>query len=268
MNETIAFLVLHGELVLFVVVLAEQAGLPLPSALFLIAAGALVGTGRLEPVRVIGLSFAASLLADLIWFEIGRRYGMRVLGLMCRISFEPDSCVRATESMFMRHGLRALLVAKFIPGFGTMAPPLVGVFRLGVVRFLIYDSIGSLLWVVAFVAAGYAFSDQLELVARQAGRIGMTVGTTVGGVLVLYFVSKVARRWLVLRRLGMGRITVEELQRRLLEPDPPLVVDLRHALDLEVHPYVIPSALRMAPEEILDRHVEIPPEREVVLYCS
>ncbi len=268
MNETIEFLIAHGELVLFVVVLLEQGGLPVPSAIFLIAAGTLVGAGSLDGTRVIVLSFLASLLADLVWFEIGRRAGLRVLGLLCRISFEPDSCVRQTEQMFVRHGLRSLLIAKFIPGFSTIAPPLVGVFRLGVVRFLIYDSLGGLIWVMLFVGVGYAFSDQFERLAEYAARIGLTMAVALGVLLVGYVAFKIVRRRLALRRLSMSRITVHELQRRLLEAEPPLVVDLRHALDVSVHPYGIPNAVRMTPEEFLQRHRELPREGDVVLYCS
>jgi membrane protein DedA with SNARE-associated domain len=262
------FLVAHGEVVLFVVILLEQAGLPLPSLLFLIAAGALVGAGSLDGAQVIGLSFLASLLADLLWFEIGRRGGMRVLGLLCRISFEPDTCVRQTQEMVMRHGLRSLLIAKFIPGFSTIAPPLVGVFRLGLAKFLIYDSIGALIWVVVLVGVGYAFSDQLELMAMYTGRMGLTLGIGLTVVLAAYLLFKYVRRRIVLRRLSVGRITPEELQRRLGGEQPPVVVDLRHDFDLEAHPYRIPGALRFSPEEILDRHEEIPREREIVLYCS
>ncbi len=268
MNEFVNFLVVNGELVLFLVVLLEQAGLPLPSMFFLIAAGTLVGAGSLDGTRVILLSFVASLLADLLWFEIGRRGGLRVLGLLCRISFEPDICVRQTQEMFVRHGLRSLLIAKFIPGFSTIAPPLAGVFQLGFFNFLIFDGLGALIWVVTSVGLGYLFSDQLEVVAAFVARMGITIGIGFVAVIVLYMAYKALHRRIKLAELNVRRMAPEDLQERLAGSDPPMVIDLRHELDRGVHPYGIPGALRMTPEEIFDRRQELPKEREVVVYCS
>lgn len=268
MNEFVDFLVVHGEVVLFFVVLLEQLGLPLPSMLFLVAAGTLVGAGSLDGTRVIVLSTIASLLADLLWFEIGRRGGLRVLGLLCRISFEPDICVRRTQDMFLRHGLRSLLIAKFIPGFSTIAPPLVGIFRLSFPKFLIFDGLGALIWVVVSVGLGYLFGDQLEVLAVYIARIGVTLGSGFGGIIVAYVGYKFVRRRIMLNKLSVRRITVEELHGRLGGGEAPLVVDLRHEYDRKIHPYGIGGALSMTPEEILDRHHELPRGREVVLYCS
>ncbi len=268
MNDIMQFLVAHGELVLFVVVLLEQLGLPLPSMIFLIAAGAMVGNGQLDGFRVVALSFLACLLADAIWFELGRRYGTRVLALLCRISFEPDTCVRLSERMIHRHGLRALLIAKFIPGLSTIAPPLAGVFRLGLYRFLLFDGIGALIWVAAGVGVGYAVSDQFEMVAAYVSRMGLTIGLGAAGLIALYVAVKIAYRQWVLRRLRIGRITVEELHGLMKSQHPPVIVDLRHALDVGVTPFRIPGALHMTPEEIMDRHQELPRDRDIVTYCS
>lgn len=268
MNDIMQFLVAHGELVLFVVVLLEQLGLPLPSLIFLIAAGTLVGTGQLDIYRVIGLSFVACLLADAIWFELGRKYGTRVLALLCRVSFEPDTCVRLSERMINRHGLRSLLIAKFIPGLSTIAPPLAGVFRLGLYRFLLFDGIGALIWVSAGVGVGYALSNQFEVVANFVTQMGLTIVLVMAGVIAVYVAVKLGYRQWVLRRLRIGRITVEELDGLMASQDPPVIVDLRHALDVGTTPFRIPGALHMTPEEIMDRHEELPRNRDIVTYCS
>ena len=268
MNDTMQFLVAHGELVLFVVVLLEQLGLPLPSMIFLIAAGAMVGNGQLDAFRVVSLSFLASMLADAIWYQLGKRYGTQVLALLCRISFEPDTCVRLSERMIHRHGLRALLIAKFIPGLSTIAPPLAGVFRLGLYRFLLFDGIGALIWVAAGVGVGYAVSNQFEVVANYVAQMGLAIGLGMLGLIALYVAVKIAYRQWVLRHLRIGRITVEELRGLMTSQDPPMIVDLRHALDVGTTPFRIPGALHMSPEEVMDRHEELPRNRDIVTYCS
>ena len=268
LNDTVHFLIAHGEIVLLAVVFLEQIGLPLPSMIFLIAAGALVGTGQLDAFRVISLSFLATMVADILWFQLGSKFGTRVLALLCRISFEPDTCVRMAEQTYRRHGLRVLLMSKFVPGLSTVAPPLAGALQLGLRRFLLFDSIGAILWVVVSVAIGYALSDQLEVVAAFLARMGLTLVIGLVVVIVLYVTGKIAWRQWVLHRLMSARITVAQLRDLIESGQAPVVVDLRHELDLATSPGGIPGALRMAPEEVLERHHELPRDREIVTYCS
>src|ERR1700722_11841697 len=128
MNQSIEFLLRHGAAVLFAAVFIEQIGVPLPSLLWLFAAGALVGAGKMHWYAALGSSALGSVVADLIWFFLGRHYGNRVLALLCRISLEPDTCVRRTQDVFSRYGIQGLVAAKFIPGLNTLAPPLAGSF--------------------------------------------------------------------------------------------------------------------------------------------
>src|SRR5436309_2109889 len=172
MTDHAEFLLRYGYLLLFGSVFIEQMGAPIPAAPILLAAGALAGLGRFRLGLVLALSTAATLLADLIWYELGRRKGMRVLQLLCRISLEPDSCVRRTEDAFARHGARSLLVAKFLPGLSTVAPPLAGAFQMRLARFLSFDSAGAALWIATFVGLGYAFSAQHEQHVARSGRLG------------------------------------------------------------------------------------------------
>ena len=172
MTDHAEFLLRHGYLLLFSSIFIEGVGMPLPAAPILLAAGALAGLGRLSLALVLALSTAAALLADLVWYELGRRKGMRVLQLLCRISLEPESCIRRTEDTFARHGARSLLVAKFLPGLRTVAAPLAGIFQMRLARFLSFDAAGTALWTTAFIGLGYAFSEQLEQLIDQAGRFG------------------------------------------------------------------------------------------------
>lgn len=258
----------YGGLVLFAVVLAEQIGLPIPAAPMLVAAGTLAGMGRMSLALVIGVPVAAAMLGDLLWYVLGRRLGRPVLGILCRISLEPDACVRRTENAFTRHGVRALLVAKFIPGLSTVAPPLAGIFGVGLARFAAYDGLGALFWVETNVALGYLFSHHVERLAGHMARLGTVMVAGLAGATAAYIAFKFIRRHRLLRRLRIARILPEEL-RSLLDGGAPLtIVDLRTPLDVEAAPYAIPGALRLAPDEVERRHHEIPRDRDIVLYCT
>ena len=265
LEQAADFLIRHGYVVLFGWVLLEQLGLPIPAAPLLIAAGALARAGKMNLTLAVTLAFIALILADLFWYFLGRYRGGRILKLLCRISLEPDSCVRRTENLFIRHGVRSLLVAKFIPGLNTAVPSLAGVFRMPVRRFLIFDSLGGFLWVVTVTSLGLIFSDQLERIALRWG--GWLVAVLAGS-LAAYVLWKFIQRRRFLRRLRIARITPKELMDKLAAKENISIVDLRQPMDIEAFPQMIPGALRIAMEEIEERHGEIPRDRDVVLYCS
>src|SRR3990172_9082274 len=186
LNDVVQFFIQHGCAVLFIWVLAEQIGIPLPSVPILLAAGALAGGGQLSLPIALGLAALASLLSDVLWYHIGRYGGGSVLALLCRISLTPDSCARRTEEMFSKHGIHSLLVAKFIPGFNTAAPPLAGIFRMPLPRFMLFDGLGALLWAGIFIGLGFLFSNQIEQIANYALRLGTwLVAVIIGGLFAL-----------------------------------------------------------------------------------
>ena len=268
MNDTIQFLIQHGYALLFGWVLVEQMGLPIPAIPLLLAAGALAGSGRIDLALAVSLALIAVILADVFWYCLGRYRGGRVVKLLCRISLEPDSCVRRTENVFARHGAHSLLVAKFVPGLNTAAPSLAGIFRMPVRRFMLFDSLGGLFWVATFAGLGFIFSDQLEQIAAYSLRWGGWLVVVLVGSLAAYILSKYVQRQRFLYRLRIARITPQELMERVSNGDKVMIVDLRQMLDVEAVPYRIPGALRMAMEELEKRHQEIPRDREIVLYCS
>jgi membrane protein DedA with SNARE-associated domain len=265
LEQAADFLIRHGYVLLFGWVLLEQMGLPIPAVPLLIAAGALTRAGKMNLTFAVALAFIAVILADLFWYSLGRYRGGRILKLLCRISLEPDSCVRRTENLFIRHGVRSLLVAKFIPGLNTAAPSLAGVFRMPVRRFLIFDSLGGFLWVATVTSLGLIFSNQLEEIAQRWG--GWLVAVLAGS-LAAYVLWKFLQRQRFLRRLRIARITPKELMDKLTANEIISIVDLRQPMDIEAFPQMIPGALRIAMEEIEERHEEIPRDRDVVLYCS
>src|SRR2546427_5318155 len=172
MHSTLEFLIKHGYMVLLAWVFAEQLGLPIPSLPVMLAAGALAGTGHLSFWTSLFLVTIAALFADSFWYILGRKKGIRILQFLCKISLEPDSCVRRTEGIFSKQGARSLLIAKFIPGLGIVTPPLAGIFHMRSRRFLLFDALGSLFWAGAFMGLGYAFSGQIELVAARLASLG------------------------------------------------------------------------------------------------
>lgn len=268
MSDALAYLFEHGEAVLFWVVFVEQIGLPIPALPVLIAAGALVGMGKMNAIVAIALPVLASLGPDVVWYGLGRQYGGKILALLCRISLEPDSCVRKTENMFFRHGARSLLVAKFIPGLSTVTPPLAGIVGMRLWRFLFYDILGTLIWAGTCVGVGWVFSDQLERVAEMLSDTGSLLGVLLVGGLAGFIGIKYYQRQKFMRSLRMARITVDELKQKLDAGESLTIVDVRHAMDLEANPHLIPGALHMSLEEIDQRHHEIPRDRDIVLYCA
>jgi membrane protein DedA with SNARE-associated domain len=268
MDETLRFILRHGYLVLGAWVFAEQFGFPVSSIPLLLAGGALAGSGNLKLAWVLIFPVAGSLLADTLWFEIGRFKGSRVLNLLCRISLEPDSCVRNTENLFARRGAKALVVAKFVPGLSVAAPPLSGMLGMRISRFLLFDGAGALAYVGSFVALGYVFSEQLEAMAQIALGLGVGLLALLVGGLFFYIAWKYVQRQRFLRGLRMSRITAVELKRKIDAGEKFAVIDLRHSMDFEADPNTIPGAFYLPSEELDQRYQEIPPDRELILYCT
>src|SRR5689334_25174086 len=190
MHRTLEFLLHHGYVLLLGWVFAEQIGLPLPSMPLLLAAGALAGTGRLNFLVSLFYVILAAVTADSIWYQLGRIKGIRILQLLCKISLEPDSCVRRTEGLFAKQGARSLLLAKFVPGLNTVAPPLAGIFHMRARKFFLFDAMGSLLWGFSILGVGFVFSEQIESIAEYAERLGSWLAVLVVGALAAYILRK------------------------------------------------------------------------------
>jgi membrane protein DedA with SNARE-associated domain len=257
----------YSVVILPVLVVAEQVGIPLPAVPALLAVGALAANGRGSIPLVLGAIAVVALVVDLGWYELGRRRGARVLSRLCRLSLEPDSCVRKTEGIFVKYGVQALLVAKFLPGLTTVMPPLAGVFGVGRLRFVCYEVLGVLLWAGFWTGVGYAFSDAISTIAAHLARAERVLGVVVVAI-VGYIVAKYVRRRLFLRSLRMARITPEALKARLDAGEDITIVDLRARMEVDVTPFAIPGSRWMALDEI-DRHQwEFLKSRELVLYCG
>jgi membrane protein DedA with SNARE-associated domain/rhodanese-related sulfurtransferase len=268
MPETTQFLIHHGLPFVFGAVFLEQMGLPLPALPWLMAAGALSATGQFSLFLAFAVTVIACLAADAFWFYLGRHRGSQVLGLLCRISLEPDSCVRRTQDVFTRYGLRGVLVAKFVPGLSTVAPPLAGMAGVSVGRFLLVDAVGSLLYGGCFISLGYFFSRQIQQIAAAFSGIGGSALGLVLACVVLYIAYKYWQRQRLLRELRMARITVDELRRKQEAGEDIVILDLRSRTELEHDPSLIRGARQVAVDEIERYPQAISRDREVVVYCS
>jgi membrane protein DedA with SNARE-associated domain len=268
MHRTLEFLLHHGYVVLLAWVFGEQIGLPVPSLPLLLAAGALAGTGHLNFFACLFICIFAAVSADSMWYALGRFKGIKVLQFLCKISLEPDSCVRRTEGVFSKQGARSLLLAKFLPGLGTVAPPLAGIFHMRPRRFLLFDACGSLIWAGTFLGLGYIFSGQIERIAEHALNLGGWLLVILIGILASYIAYKFIARQRFLRELRIGRITVDELKIKIDAGEALVIVDLRHSMDFEADPETIPGAFRMDAKELEEKNDRLPRDREVILYCT
>lgn len=193
---------------------------------------------------------------------------MKILRTLCRISIKPDSCVRRTEDTFARYGPGSLLFAKFVPGLGTVAVPLAGASGMNFGWFLTLDGLGAVIWSGTIIGLGDLLSNQLETLVAY----GLGLGATLGGLLVAGITGWVAwklyRRRSFLRQIKTRRITPDELKGRLDSGDDVFVADLRHQLEYDAFPSIIPGAVHVDPAEIETAGLRIPKAREIVLYCT
>jgi membrane protein DedA with SNARE-associated domain len=266
MNDAIQFVARHGYVVIFLWLLAEQAALPIPSAPLLLMSGALSRSGQLSLSSVIACAFLACFTADNVWFQVGRRYSGSALQLICKVSIEPDSCVRRTENLFLKYGLRSLLLSKFIPGLNVIAAPLAGGSGANVARFLLFESLGTLIWISSYLFAGYIFSGQLELALGYAVRMGSGFFVMVIFALTAWIALKVVQRRRFVKSVNVTRISAEELAAILNAGSEVTIVDVRSSLPREMD--LIYGAIRIPTEDLPARHTEIPRDREIVLVCT
>lgn len=268
MSSLLDTLLRHGYLLLAAWVFLEQVGLPLPSFPILLAAGALSGTGRMNFAAALASGAFSTVLADVLWYEMGRRKGIKVVQWLCRISLEPDSCVRRTEGLFEQQGAKSLLIAKFLPGLNAVATPLAGIFQMHFRRFLLFDGLGALLWLGTYMGLGYFFRNQIERIAQNAASLGGWLVV----LLVFAFASYIAYKFVVrkkfLRELRIGRISVDELKQKLDAGEALSIVDLRHSLDFEADPETIPGAVHLDSKDLTEKNELLPTDREVILYCT
>jgi membrane protein DedA with SNARE-associated domain/rhodanese-related sulfurtransferase len=273
MPIALAFFVHYAYAILFLWVLVEQLGLPIPSLPVMLTAGTLSATHRLSlPISILSVLIAC-LIADSTWYALGRRYGNAVLRLLCRLSMEADTCVNKTELYFHKRGAITLLFAKFLPGLGTVAAPIAGQTGMPYARFLAFDMGGSLLWTLAYLLAGFFFGD----IAQRSRPFFALLGRFAVVIFVLMVLGLIFQRVWKQRRFLLSvrnmRLEPAELLDMIETAErqgniAPFIVDLRHPLDYLPDPRVLPGAVRVSPSDLTAHQKLLPRDRDVILYCT
>jgi len=258
----------YGLAIVALNVLLNQIGLPVPVIPTLVLAGALGANGQLPLAAIFLAAILACLAADCGWYWVGQKYGIRVLKTLCRISLEPDSCVAETQSQFDRWGVNSLVIAKFVPGLATIAPPLAGAMRIGWLRFIGLSSLAAALWVGAALLAGMLFKTQIERLLIRVDQFG----SLAFGVALVLLGAYVGYKWWERRRfytmLRMARISVAELNQLIENGSQPLIIDVRSPSARVLEPHWIPGALHISLPDVA-RHVkDLPKDRDIILYCT
>src|SRR5271165_790961 len=273
MKEIVQYLARHGYPVVFATVFARQLCLPIPAILFLLAAGALAGNGKLNLALVVGLGVLGCVLADLVWFEAGRLRGDDVVHFIHRFSSASDSNAARTKKLFARFGTKTLVIAKFVIGLDAIAPPLAGMSGTSLRRFVSFDCAGATLWAGFYAGLGYIFYQQLDKAAAYAARMGAVL-TAIVLLLVAVFLGRRLVYWYrLVQELRVARITPEQLKRKLDRGEKPVIVDVQGCVFHRASRAAgIPGAVHLDGRRLGQyKDTPIPDDwrgREVVLYCS
>ena len=260
----------HGYLVIFMAVLAEAIGLPVPAAVALVAGGAAAAGGSLSVYKFLITALTAMLIGDSLLFILGRYMGWGLLGLLCRLSVNPESCVLRSAESFYKRGKTTLLIAKFIPGVNTMAPPLAGSMRMRPLQFLRFDCAGALLYIFAYGGLGFLFRDFLTAITRGF----QTASHVFGEVFFLAAMGYIAYRvWLYYKNRVyrvVPRVQVEELARKLAsdEKEKVLILDVRSHGYYDAGAARIKGSIRLEPNNLAEELKTLPKDHDIYVYCT
>jgi membrane protein DedA with SNARE-associated domain len=270
MGEIASLLAKHGYAVLALIVFLEAVGVPVPAALALVAAGAASAWHHLRPETVLLIALSAMLLGDTVLFVLGRYSGWALLGFLCRIALNPESCILRSAESFYRRGRTTLMFAKFIPGINTLAPPLAGSMRMGLGQFLRLDLIGACLYTVAYTGFGYLFSGVIVAGAKGAATVGRAVEWLLLVALIGYVSYRAYLYWKHRKYRVVPRVQVAELAARLASGEVGGVI----VADVRSHGYYDPGAMRikgsirLEPNNLLATVKVWPSDRVIYLYCT
>ena len=267
-HQLVLSLSLYGPIIVFVNVLLDQIGLPVPAVPTLIVAGALAADGHMSLPGLFAGAVFACLIPDCGWYWVGQEYGIRVLKTLCRISLEPDSCVSQTQTRFERWGINSLVIAKFIPGLAIIAPPMAGALRIGWLRFIFLSTCSAMLWAGAALGAGALFKSQIARLLQHLEDFGGIAGMGLLLLLAAYIAYKWWQRYSFYRLLRMARISVAELYELIQAGASPLVIDVRSITARELEPRWIPGALHVPLQDVAHRMKELPRDKDIILYCT
>jgi membrane protein DedA with SNARE-associated domain/rhodanese-related sulfurtransferase len=253
----------YGLWVVFVCVLLDQGGLPFPSYAPMIVTAALATDKHESLLPVLLVATLAALIADVAWFAGGRRFGSKLLRLMCKVSLSPDSCVGLTRRIYVRWGAPSLILAKYIPGFAAVSTTLAGESGTSVRRFVIYDGIGAALWAGGAIALGAIFHEAVEAVLVQLDQLGQLAVLLLLAAVALFVLVKWWQRRRFLEQIRMSRITTDELASLLDSGSPATILDVRTP-ERRAESGWIPGSISV--RDISE--LQLTPGDEVIVYCD
>jgi membrane protein DedA with SNARE-associated domain len=258
----------HGYILLSVYVLVVSLGVPIPVDPVFLLMGAQAGDHHYSFFLSVMTALWPAVLGDILWYQIGKHKGRSVLKLLCKLSLEPDTCVRKTEGAFSARGSNALLFSKFIPGMGLASVTLAGISGMSFGRFVLADSAGCAVWATSYLGLGWLFHKQVDTIISSLGLYGRRAGLVIVILLALYLAYKYFQRWRFIRNLRVNRVTPEQVRELIASGCGVTIVDLRHQSEVERVGIKIPNAVILRPEDLRSRSHEIPLENEIILYCT
>jgi membrane protein DedA with SNARE-associated domain len=270
MTDLLSIISRHGYLFLAIVCLAEAIGLPLPAALAILTAGAVAAYGHLHLYLVFGIALVSMVIGDIALYFMGRFSGWALLGFLCRLSANPETCILRSAEYFYRRGKVTLLFAKFIPGINTMSPPLAGSMKMSLGDFLQFDTLGAILYIGAYSAVGYIGSDILRDITRGLRSAGSAAEMVFGVGLAVYVIYRIYiyRKYRLLDIVP--RVPAEELAHRLMSDTAHnmLIADVRSHGYYDADSERIAGSIRIEPNNLIEEVKNLPKDREIYLYCT
>jgi membrane protein DedA with SNARE-associated domain/rhodanese-related sulfurtransferase len=263
MDSLLHLIAVYGLVVVFVTVLLDQGGIPVPAYPAIVVTSALAWTDGKPVWPILAVATVAAVMADWVWFTGGRRFGNRLVRLMCKLSLSPDSCVTRTRGAFVKYGVASLIVAKFVPGFAAVATTLAGQSGTRTRTFLFFDGIGAALWAGGAVALGVIFNDAVDDLLVNLADLGHMALPVLLALIAAYIAWKWGRRQWFLRQLHMARVSSTELAQLIDSGNAPLILDVRNEADRRSTGWIPGAVFVTTPEEAMAT-----PHQTVVVYCD
>lgn len=268
MQALLPALLNHGGAFVFTVILATRLGLPLPATPIILLAGALVVQGPGSAIAIVTASAAANLLGDSMWFAAGRKWGLRVMRLLCKVSLSPSSCVGRSEDLMLRWGGISLIAGKFVPGVSLVAPPMAGALGMKAHAFAGFSVVSGLAWSAALAGTGYILREQIDRVLAALTHLSLIAVAAAVAVFALLSLRHLRSR----RSAAIPRITPDELRddRRNAGPNgrPPLVIDVRSRSAAALDPRRVDGSVHVPLRELSARVQEFDSFDSLVVYCD
>jgi membrane protein DedA with SNARE-associated domain len=269
MNPLLTAIAHHGYLLVFLMVFAEAAGLPVPAAIALIAGGAAAASHFLSPTLVLAAAITAMMFGDILLFILGRYTGWALLGFLCRLSLNPETCILRSAETFYKRGRVALIFAKFVPGVNTMAPPLAGSMKMKFAQFLRLDFAGTCLYVSAYAGLGYVFRDFVVKITRGLQSAGQAFTEVVVVAIFVFLIYRIVHYRRDKITGVIPRIEVEELAKRMVIAENQIVL-----VDVRSHGYYdsgaarIAGSIRLEPNQLSEEWKTLPRDKDIYVYCT